>query len=187
MPGKSHGRRSLVGCSPCGHEELDTTERRHFPFSLSCIEEGNVNPLQCSCLENPRGGGAWWLPSMGLHRVGHDWSDLAATAAYTQFYVYVCLCVCVNMCVCVFVCAQFLSPVRLFVNPWTLSHQAPWWRRRTEAPPPLSMQFPGQEYWSGLPFPSPGDLPDPGIETRLLHWQGDSSPLSHLGSPCVCV
>ena len=56
---KSHGWRSLVGCSPWGREELDTTERLHFHYSLSCIGEGNGNPLQCSCLENPRGGGAW--------------------------------------------------------------------------------------------------------------------------------
>ena len=57
-PGKSHGQRSLVGCSPWCREESDTTERLHF--SLSCIGEGNGNPLQCSCLENPRDGGAWW-------------------------------------------------------------------------------------------------------------------------------
>ena len=78
LPGKSHGRRSLVGCSPWGREESDTTEWLHFHFSLSHIGEGNGNPLQCSCLESPRDGGAWWLPSMGSHRVGHDWSDLAA-------------------------------------------------------------------------------------------------------------
>ena len=60
LPGKSHGQRSLVGCSPWGREELDMTEQLHFHFSLSCIEEGNGNPLQCSCLENPRDGGAWW-------------------------------------------------------------------------------------------------------------------------------
>ena len=60
LPGNSHGRRSLVGCSPWGREELDTTERLHFHFSLSCTGEGNGNPLQCSCLENPRDGGAWW-------------------------------------------------------------------------------------------------------------------------------
>ena len=60
LPGKSHGWRSLAGCSPWGHEESDTTERLHFPFSPSCIGEGNGNPLQCSCLENPRDGGAWW-------------------------------------------------------------------------------------------------------------------------------
>ena len=60
LPGKSHGWRSLVGCSPWGHEESDTTERLHFHFSLSCIGEENGNPLQCSCLENPRDGGGWW-------------------------------------------------------------------------------------------------------------------------------
>ena len=60
LPGESHGRRSLVGCSPWGVEESDLTERLHFHFSLSYIGEGNGNPLQCSCLENPRDRGAWW-------------------------------------------------------------------------------------------------------------------------------
>ena len=60
--------------------ESDTTERLHFHFSLSCIGEGNGNPLQCSRLENPRDGEPGGLPSMGSHRVGHDWSDLAAAA-----------------------------------------------------------------------------------------------------------
>ena len=126
---KSHGRRSLVGCSPWGRKESDTTEQLYFHFSLSCIGEGNGNPLQCSCVENPKDGGASWaavygvaqsqtwlsdftltfhfhalekemathysvlawripgmgepggLLSMGSHRVGHDWSDLAAAAA----------------------------------------------------------------------------------------------------------
>ena len=59
LPGKSHGRRSLVGCSPWGLEESDPTEQLPFHFSLSCIGEGNGNPLQCSCLENPMDGGAW--------------------------------------------------------------------------------------------------------------------------------
>ena len=66
LPGKFHGQRSLVGCSPWGHEELDTTEQLHFHFSLSCIGEGNGNPLQCSCLENPRDGGAWWAAVYGV-------------------------------------------------------------------------------------------------------------------------
>ena len=65
-PGKSHGRKSLVGCSSWGHEELDKTERLHFHFSLSCIGEGNDTPLQCSCLENPRDGGAWWAAVSGV-------------------------------------------------------------------------------------------------------------------------
>ena len=66
LPGKSHGRRSLVGCSPWGREESDTTEWLHFHCSLSCTGEGNGNPLQCSCLENPRDGGAWWAATYGV-------------------------------------------------------------------------------------------------------------------------
>ena len=55
-----------VGCSPWGHEESDMTERLQFHFSLSCIGEGNGNPLQCSCLENPRDGGAGWAAVYGV-------------------------------------------------------------------------------------------------------------------------
>ena len=66
LPGKSHGRRSLVGCSPWGLEESDMTEWLHFHFSLSCTGEGNGNPLQCSCLENPRDSGAWWAAIYGV-------------------------------------------------------------------------------------------------------------------------
>ena len=55
-----------MGCSPWGCEELDTTERLHFHFSLSCTGEGNGNPLQCSCLESPRDGGAWWAAVYGV-------------------------------------------------------------------------------------------------------------------------
>ena len=73
LPGKSHGWRSLVGCSPWSHKESDTTERLHFHFSLSCVGEGNGNPLQCSCLENPRDGGAWWAAVYG---VAQSWTRL---------------------------------------------------------------------------------------------------------------
>ena len=66
LPGKSHGRRSLVGCSPWGRYKSDMTERLHFHFSLSHIGEGNGNPLQCSCLENPRDGGAWLVAVYGV-------------------------------------------------------------------------------------------------------------------------
>ena len=71
LPGKYHGWRSLVGCSPWGRKESDTaesdtTERLHFHFSLSCIGEGNGNPLQCSCLENSRDGRAWWAAVYGV-------------------------------------------------------------------------------------------------------------------------
>ena len=53
-----------MGCSPWGPEESDTTERLYF--SLSCIGEGNGNPLQCSCLENPRDSRAWWAAVYGV-------------------------------------------------------------------------------------------------------------------------
>ena len=66
LPGKSHGWRSLVGCGPWGRKESDMTERLPFHFSLSGIGEGNGNPLQCSCLENPRNGGAWWTAVYGV-------------------------------------------------------------------------------------------------------------------------
>ena len=72
LSGKSHGWRSLVGCSPWGHQESDTTERLHFHFSFSLIGEGNGNPLQCSCLENPRDGGAWWAAVYGVAQ-GQTW------------------------------------------------------------------------------------------------------------------
>ena len=65
----------------------------------------------------------------------------------------------------------------LFVTPWTIAHQAP-----------LSMEFSRQEYWSRLPFPTPGSLPDPGIEPTSPPWQAYSLPLSHLGSPfLLCI
>ena len=68
------------GPQSMGSLQSDTTERLHFHFSLSCIGEDNGNSLQCSCLENPRDGKPGGLPSMGSHRVGHDWSDLTAAA-----------------------------------------------------------------------------------------------------------
>ena len=66
LPRKSHGWRSLVGCSSRGRYQSNSTERLHFHFSLSHNGEGNGNPLQCSCLENPRDGGAWWAAVYGV-------------------------------------------------------------------------------------------------------------------------
>ena len=70
LPGKSYGRRSLVGYCPWGREELDTIERLHFHFSLSCTGEGNGSPLQYSCLENSRVGSL-----VGYHLWGHTELD----------------------------------------------------------------------------------------------------------------
>ena len=79
LPGKSHGWRSLVGCSPWGRKESDTTERPHFHFSLSCIGEGNGSLLQCSCLENPRVRGAWWAAVHGVAKSRTRLSDFTFT------------------------------------------------------------------------------------------------------------
>ena len=153
LPGKSHGRRSLVGCSPWSRWGSGTTER--LDFSLSCIGGENGNPLQCSCLENPRDRGAWWAAIYGVAQ-SRTWLKRFSsmhTMMYSLghrpplFYIPVY--------------CYLLSCVRLFA--WT--HQAP-----------LSVEFSGQEYWSGLPFPSPGDLPDPGIKPRYPTFQADSLP-----------
>ena len=98
LPRKSHGWRSLVGCSPWGRWGWDTTERLHFHFSLSCIGEGNGNPLQCSCLENPKDGGAWWAAVCGvaqsrtqLKRCSSSSQKFPLFFAYSFIYsIYVC-------------------------------------------------------------------------------------------------
>ena len=93
--------------------------------------------------------------------------------------VRVCVCVRACVCVCVCACVCVLSPVCLFVTPWTVAPQVP-----------LYMQFCRQGYWSGLPFPPPGDLPDPGLEPASLAsppLQADSLPLSHQGSSGPCI
>ena len=64
--GVGDGQGGLACYSPWGRKESDTTERLHFHFSLSCIGEGNGTPLQCSFLENPRDGGAWWAAIYGV-------------------------------------------------------------------------------------------------------------------------
>ena len=79
LPGESQGQRSLVGCRLWGRWGSDTTEWLHFHFLLLCIGERNGNPLQCSCLENPRDGGAWWAAVYGVAE-GRTWlSDFTCT------------------------------------------------------------------------------------------------------------
>ena len=81
LPGKSHGPRSLVGSSPWGREELGMTERLHFHFSLSCIGEGNGNPLQCSCLD----GGAWWAAVYGVTQSRTRLTWLSSSSSWRRF------------------------------------------------------------------------------------------------------
>ena len=87
LPGKSRGWRSLVGCSPWGRVESDTTERLHFHFPLSCIGEGNGNPLQCSCLENPRDGGAWWAAVYGVTQSRTRLKRLSSSSSSSSHYL----------------------------------------------------------------------------------------------------
>ena len=86
LPGKSHGQRSLADCSPRDCQELDTAEQLHFHFSLSCIGEGNGNPLQCSCLESPRDGGAWWAAVYG---VAQSWTRLKWLSSSSSTYKWI--------------------------------------------------------------------------------------------------
>ena len=88
LPGKSHGQRSLVGCSPWGRCKSDTTEQLHFHFSLSCVGEGNGNPLRCSCLENPRDGGAWWAAVYGAAQSRTQLKWQSSSSSSNKHYAY---------------------------------------------------------------------------------------------------
>ena len=102
----------------------------------------------------------------------------AVNSLKSRISVCVCVCGCVCVCARARACALFLSRVLLFLTPWTVAHQTP-----------LSMEFSRQEYWNGLPFPTPGDLPYPGMEPcvsgigRQIHhcaiWE---APIRELGS-----
>ena len=123
---------------------------------------GNGNPLQYSCLENPMDGRAWFrLLSMGLRRVGYDW---ATSLHFTSNYVYN------GMERIRKWKSKSLNSVWLFATPWTVACQAP-----------LSMEFSRSTYWSGLPCPPPGNLPNPGIKLRSLTLQVDSLPVEPPG------
>ena len=118
--------------------------------------------------------GAWSALIHGVAKNQTRLSNWTTTTAmhilYNDGLAVLCVCVCVCVCVRARARAQFLSGVWLFVTPWIVAHQAP-----------LSTEFSKQEHWRGFPFPSSGDLLEPGIERsslwRLLHWQADSLPL----------
>ena len=125
--------------------------------------EGNDSPLQYSCLENPMGRRAWWTTVHGIEWLS-DWSRTPVTTvenSYLFFQKFVFNCYLVNNS-----CPIPCDPMDCTLPSFS------------------AVGFPGQEYWSGLPCPPPGDHPDPGIRSLLhfLHWQVDSLPLSHQGS-----
>ena len=111
---------------------------------------------------------AWQAIGYGVARVGHDLMTKPPPPLWSKD----CVCVCARTRVQ----AQSFRPVWLFATPWTVGHQAP-----------LSMGFSRQEYWSGLPFSSPGDLPDPGIEPRSPTLEADALTSEPPGKPLCWV
>ena len=85
IPEDWNRQRSLAGYRSWAPKESDMTERLHFHFSLSCIGEGNGNPLQCSCLENPWDGGAWWA---AIHGVSQSWTRLKCRVQSSCLILY---------------------------------------------------------------------------------------------------
>ena len=86
---------------PGGVLESDTTERLHFYFSLLCIGEGNGNPLQCSCLENPRDGGAWWAAVYGAAQSRTRLKRLSSSSSSSSSSIPLCLSVCISFLICI--------------------------------------------------------------------------------------
>ena len=117
-PGGSDSKKSTCNAG-------DARDVVSIPGSGRSPGGGNGNPLRCSCLENPRDGGAWWAAVYG---VAQSWTRLKRLSSSSSW-------------------------VQHFPTPWTVALQAP-----------LSMEYSSQEYWSELPFPPPGDLPDPEIK-----------------------
>ena len=145
-----------------------------FTFHFHALEKEMATHSSILAWRIPGMGEPCGLPSMGSHRVGHDWSDLAAAAAayiiYDINFTYICLCIYI---VKVKVKVKSLNRVRLFATLWTyVAYQAS-----------LSMGFSRQEYWSGLPFPSPGDLPNPGIELGSPASEADTLTSEPPGKP----
>ena len=121
-----------------GVSKSDTTERLHFLFSLSCIGEGNGNPLQCSCLEKTRT--PWWAAIYGVTQSQTRLKRLSSSSSSNMLSLKESE-------------SEFAQSCPTLVTPWIVAY-----------PAPPSMGFSRQEYCSGVPFPSPGDLPNPGIE-----------------------
>ena len=148
-----------MGCSPWGLEESDTTERFHFHFSLSCIGEENGNPLQCSCLENPRDRGEWWAAVYGVTQSRTRLKRLSSSSSSKPFSDELCV-------LSRSVVSDSLQPRGL----WPTRFLCPW-------------EFSRQEYWSGLLCPPPGHLPNSGIEPRSPSMQADCLPSEPPGKP----
>ena len=138
------GRLQSMGSRRVGHNWTTSL----FHFSLSCIGEGNGNPLQCSCLENPRDGRPWWAAIYGDARSWTRLKRLSSSSTKIQLFS--------KSPPAWWVHAKSLQSCLTLCDPMDCSLSS------------SSMGFSRQEYWSGLPWPPPGDLPDPGIEPAFF-------------------
>ena len=141
-----------MGCSPWGREESDTTDRLHFIFSLSCIGEGDGNPLQCSCLENPRDSGAWWAAVYGVTQSQTRLKRLSSSSPHLFPFVFI------------FVTVEVKSKSL----------------RRVQPCDPVGA--PGQNAGVGGLALLQGSLPDPRTEPRPPSLQADSLPAEPQGN-----
>ena len=135
-----------------------------IPALIIIIYTQNGNPLQCSCLENPRDGGAWWAAVYGVTQSRTRLKRLSSSSCYPASREGSGPCTCV---LSRFSHARLCDPI---------SHQAP-----------LSMGFSRQEYCGGLPCSPPGHLPHPGVRRASvgpLQWPTGSLPLVLPGKPC---
>ena len=149
------------------------TECLHFHFSLSCTGEGNGNQPQCSCLENPRDSRAWWAAVYGVEQSQTRLKRLSRSSSSSRVLSVLIL------LLIVFVTLDYILLCFIwgfFATLWTVAYQAP-----------PSVGFSRQEYCSGLPFPSPGDLPDPGIEPGSPALQADTLTSELPGKPLFFI
>ena len=163
------------------------TERLHFHFSLSCIGEGNGNPLQCSCLENPRDRGAWWAAVYGPAQSRTQLKRLSSSSSSSSTLTSSTMLLTSPSDFLMALCMSHTHPADekgslecVFSPVWLCSLMD------CNLPGSLSMEFPRQEYWSGLLFLTPGDLPNAEIQPTSLASPAskvNSLPLNHLGSP----
>ena len=125
LPGKSHGWRSPVSCSPWGRSESERTERLHFHFSPSCIGERNGNPLQYSCLENPRDGGAWWAAVYGVAQSQTRLKRLSSSSSSIVKYVAEFWCSQLCSCSVTKLCLTLCEPMDCSMPSFPVFHYLP--------------------------------------------------------------
>ena len=136
----------LVGCSPWGCWGSDTTERLHFHFSLWCTGEGNGNPLQCSCLENPRDGGAWWAAVYGVAQSRTRLKPLSSSSSsgYKYSAIFYVLSLMANIVV-VFSC-KYWNSGHLYVLHLPMFSWVIYFLVQEEKWPPISVSLLGKSY-----------------------------------------